>query len=424
MTYDLSRSYEMFERAEKVVPSGIYGTRSPRFATFGDFPVFVYSAEGGRFTDVDGNEYIDLMCAYGPNILGYRHPAVQAAVLEQESRANSVSIPTDRTLELAEALVRRFSFGDWVMFGKNGSDVTTLATRIARHHTGRPKLLVATGAYHGFHPWSVPDTLGIPPSYRAEIDQFRWNDTESVHEAFARNEGDVAAVMICPMKHDAMHDMEMAAPGFLAAIQEHCRDSGALLIIDDIRCGFRLNPRIASHLGQGLEPDLVCFGKGIANGQPLSVIVGRDAHRDAAKALYFSATFFFSGVPMAAALATLAAYDEEGAYERMASAGHALRQGMLKAAARANVRIRYTGPDTMPNMLFEDDPKIRIGRRFSGLAARRGVIFHPRHNWFLSAAHTPEDISRAVEVAEECFRIVAEEIELGAFKDGPQANSP
>lgn len=417
MTYDLTRSYEMFARAEKVIPSGVYGTRSPKFATFGDFPVFVHSAEGGRFTDADGNEYIDFMCAYGPNILGYRHPAVQEAVIAQESRANSISIPTDRALELAEALVKRFSsFGDWVMFGKNGSDVTTLATRIARHHTGRAKLLVAMGAYHGFHPWSVPDTAGIPPSYRSEIDHFIWNDVQSVHDAFERNAGDVAGVMICPIKHDAMHDIEMPDRAFLAAIQERTRDAAALLIIDDIRCGFRLHPQIASHLGQGLEPDLVCFGKGIANGQPLSVIVGRDAHRDTAKLLYFSATFFFSGVPMAAALATLDAYDDEGAYERMTGAGHLLREGITRAAAKAGVPIRYTGPDTMPNLLFEDDPKVRIGRRFSGLAARRGVIFHPRHNWFLCSAHSPEDVAKAVGVAEECFSIVASEIESGELQ--------
>lgn len=411
MTYDLSKSYEMFERARRVIPSGIYGTRSPNFATFGDFPAFIRSGEGCRLVDVDGNEYIDFMCGFGPIVLGYNHPAVQQAMAEQEERGNLFTFASDRMLELAETLVGRFPFADWVMFGKNGSDVTTLATRIARAGTGRTKLLVAAGAYHGFDPWCVPGGVGVPPAHRSEADEFVWNDVASVHACFDRNKGDIACVMVCPIRHDAMHDIEMPAPEFLAAVQERAVDEGALLIIDDIRCGFRLHPSAASHLRFGLEPDLVCFGKAISNGEPLSVLVGREEVRDAAKSVFFTATHFFAAMPMAAALATITAYDAEGAYEQMQSAGQMLRDGITRAAARAGVPIRYTGPPTMPNLLFDDEPS--RGSRFSGLAARRGVLFHPRHNWFISAAHTPADVEQAVAVAEECFGILAEEIALG-----------
>lgn len=413
MTYDLSKSYEMFERAERVIPAGVYGTRSPRFAAYGDFPPFIRSGQGCRITDLDGNEYIDFMCGFGPIVLGYGHPVVQQALTEQEERGNLFSFAADRLLELAETLVARFPFADWAMFGKNGSDVTTLATRIARGNTGRMKLLVAAGAYHGFDPWSVPGGFGVPPAHRSELDQFVWNDVESVHACFDRNKGDIAAVMICPIKHDAMHDIELPLQEFLAAIQERIADEQALLIVDDIRCGFRLNPTGASHVDFGLTPDLVCFGKAIGNGHPISVLMGREAQRDTAKSIYFSATHFFAGAPMAAALATMAAYDAEGAYEQIQSAGHMLREGMTRAAQRAGVAIRYTGPAAMPNLLFEDDAGLQRGRRFSGLAARRGVIFHPCHNWFISSAHTPADIAQAVAVAEECFAIVAKEIASG-----------
>ncbi len=413
MTYDLTRSYEALERAERVIPGGVYGTRTPRFATYGDFPVFIRSAEGCRMVDVDGNEYIDFMCSFGPIVLGYNHPAVQEAVREQEERGNTFTFASDRMLELAETLVGRFPFAGWAMFGKNGSDVTTLATRIARAHTGRMKLLTATGAYHGVDPWSVPGGTGVPPSHRSERDEFDWNDVESVHACFDRNRGDVAAVMICPIRHDAMHDLEDPTEEFLAAIQERAADEGALLIIDDIRCGFRLHPSGASHLRLGLAPDLECFGKAIANGHPISILVGREGLRETAKSLYFSATHFLAASPMAAALATMAAYDEEGAYERIRSAGHALREAITGAARKAGVGIRYSGPPTIPYLLFEDDPRLERGCRFSGLAARRGVIFHPRHNWFISAAHTPSDIEQAAAVAEECFGIVAQEIASG-----------
>jgi len=415
MTYDLTQSYKLFERAERVIPGGIYGTRSPRFATFGEFPAFIRSAKGCQLTDVDGNEYIDFMCGFGPIVLGYNHPSVQRAIVEQESRGNAASIPFDRTVELAEALIARFPFAGWAMFGKNGSDVTTLATRVARAHTGRAKLLIAEGAYHGFDSWSNPDATGIPPAHRSELDSFVWNDITSVHDCFDRNRGDVAAVMVCPIKHDAMHDIETPLPEFFAAIQEGLDDERALLIVDDVRCGFRLHPSGASHARFGLNPDMVCFGKAISNGQPISVLAGREDLRETAKSLYFSATYFFSAAPMAAALATMEAFDSEGAYEQMQGAGHLLRRGITKAAKDARVGIRYGGPDVMPNLIFKDDPKLRRGRRFSGLAARRGVIFHPRHNWFLSAAHTPDDIVKAVSVAHECFEIMAKEIESGAL---------
>jgi glutamate-1-semialdehyde 2,1-aminomutase len=166
-------------------------------------------------------------------------------------------------------------------------------------------------------------------------------------------------------------------------------------------------------VGFGLTPDLVCFGKAIGNGQPISVLVGRGGAYETAKSLFFTATHFLAGAPMAAALATMAAYDAEGAYEQMQSAGHMLREGIARAAQKAGASVRLTGPPAMPNLLFEDDPGLKRGRRFSGLAARRGVIFHPRHNWFISAAHTPADIEQAVAVAGECFSIVVDEIASG-----------
>ncbi len=416
MPYDLSKSYEMFERAERVVPGGVYGTTSPRFATFGDYPAFIRSGTGSRVTDVDGNEYIDFMCGFGAIVLGYNHPAVQQAIIEQEERGNKFSFASDRMLELAETLVDRFPFADWAMFGKNGSDVTTLATRIARVATGRMKLLIAAGAYHGFDTWCVPGGAGVPPAHRSEGDEFIWNDVQSVHACFDRNKGDVAGVLICPIRHDAMHDIEMASGEFLAALQERLADERAVLAIDDVRCGFRLHSSGASHLNLGLEPDLVCFGKAMSNGAPLSVLVGREEVREAAKSTFFTATHFYGAAPMAAALATMAAYDAEGAFEQIQSAARMLHEGIIKAAQSAGARIRLTGPPALPNLLFEDDPHITRGLRFCGLAARRGIIFHPRHNWFVSATHTPADIAQAVAVAEECFGIVAKEIASGELE--------
>lgn len=412
---NLKTSGQLLERAERVIPGGgVYFTRSPRFGVPGMFPAFIRSASGCRIADVDGNEYIDFMCAFGPIVLGYNHPAVEEAANRQAALANGTTFMSEVMVELAEKLVHRWTvaadeigasrFADWVVFAKNGSDVTTFATRIARQHTGRTKILVASGAYHGFDTWSVPGNAGIPDGHRADIDYFNWNDVASVDECFERNGGQIAGAIITPIKHDSTHDIELPAPAFVRTLQANLRRESALLIVDDIRAGFRLHPSGASHLGYGLEPDLVCFGKALGNGHPISAIVGREELRQSVSGVYFSATHFCAAVPMAAAVGLLDAFDSEHAFEQMTSGGQRLRDGIQGAALKAGVDVRYSGPLAIPNLLFEDDEGLRKMRRWSGLCARRGVIFHPRHNWFLSSAHGEADIDQAIEVAASSFR--------------------
>ncbi|MEX2238881.1 MAG: aminotransferase class III-fold pyridoxal phosphate-dependent enzyme [Dehalococcoidia bacterium] len=414
--FDLKQSYEMVERLERVVPGGgIYFTRSPRFASYGEFPAFLRSADGSRITDVDGNSYIDFICAFGPIILGYNHPAVEAAANRQQAAGNALSFMPEVLVELAEKLAARWSpeetgaerFADWLIFAKNGSDVTTLATRVARLHTGRPVILAARDAYHGFDTWSVPGGAGIPEGHRSDIDFFEWNDVASLNEAFERNDGRVASAILCPIRHDSGHDIEMPSAEFVAAIHAALRSADALLIMDDIRAGFRLHPSGASHLALGFKPDLVCFGKALGNGHPISALTGRDELKETTSAVYFSGTHFCAATPMVAAVAVLDAYDDEQVFDRVTQAGERLRDGIAAAAHRFGVEISLSGPAAMPNMLFADDQGLKKMRRWAGHVARRGVILHPRHNWFLSSAHSDADIDEAVEVAERAFELVA-----------------
>lgn len=406
--YDLTQSYELWERAEAVIPfGGVYYTRSPKFVTFGEFPAFITAAEGCRLTDVDGNSYIDLMCAYGPIVLGYNHPAVEAAAAAQQAKGNATSILPAVMVDLAETLVRRWDFADWAVFAKNGSDVTTLATRVARQHTGKTKIVAAHEAYHGFDTWSVPGGVGIPEGHRSDMVYFTWNDVADFHEALNRAGDDLAAVILSPVKHDAGHDIELPTPEFVAAVNDAVKRTGCVFIMDDIRMGFRLHATGASHKALGWQPHLVAYGKALGNGHPIAALVGPEDLKFSTSRVYFSGTHFTAAVPMAAALAVLQAYDTERCYDRMVAAGTRLRDGLTAAAAKAGIGISYTGPVTMPNLLFEDDPGMKRIREWSGLAARRGVIFHPRHNWFVSSAMSDADIDEAVAVAGECFALVA-----------------
>jgi glutamate-1-semialdehyde 2,1-aminomutase len=213
--------------------------------------------------------------------------------------------------------------------------------------------------------------------------------------------------MVCPFRHDAFHDQEMPADGFLPGLRERCDRLGAVLILDDVRAGFRL------HLGGsgelfGVRPDLACYSKAIANGYALAALVGRDALREAATRVFVTGTYWPSAVPMAAALACLGELEATDAVRHMAARGEQLRQGMETQAAAHHLAVRYTGPAAVPFMTFvADEGSFRRSRDFAAACIAHGVYLHPHHNWFLSAAHTEADVARVLEVTEEAFHQVA-----------------
>src|ERR1700689_2136514 len=214
--YTFEKSEALMERAKKVVPGGIYGHQAPLVLTKGAFPSFFARGEGSHIWDVDGNEYIDYMCSYGPIVLGHRHPKVEEAARRQMDLGNCFNAPGPVWVELAEHLVSITPFADWTVFAKNGSDVCTWATEVARHATGRPKIAMCSGAYHGTHAWCTPAPAGVMPEDRASIVYFRFNDLDSLRRTVEENSGKIAGVIISPFKHDAGHDSELPVEGFFA----------------------------------------------------------------------------------------------------------------------------------------------------------------------------------------------------------------
>ncbi|HOD13590.1 MAG TPA: aminotransferase class III-fold pyridoxal phosphate-dependent enzyme [Spirochaetota bacterium] len=405
--YTFEKSYRMFEEARAIVPNGIYGPRTPHFLTYGSYPCFFTHGRGSHVWDVDGNEYIDYMCSFGTNVLGMCNPEVDAAAADQMARGNSFTLPTDRWNELASLMVRQVDGMDWTAFGKNGSDVTTYATTIARKHTGRRIIINLKGAYNGAHFWCSHSTVGVPDEYRAHVLSFAFNDLDDLAALLEKHRGDVAGIMLTPHHHPAMADQALPADGFYAGLQELCKKEGAVFIMDDIRCGFRLHER-GSHRYYGCEPDLACFGKAMANGYPISAITGKASLKPAAEACYFTGTHFFAAVPMAAAIATIGIINRDGIIPRLHKLGTQLRDGITAQAAEAGLLVRYTGHPVMPFLRFEGDTNFSLNRFFCGEAARRGIFLHPHHNWFVCAEHTGDDIARTLEVTRECFGLVRE----------------
>ena len=391
-------------RAAAVIPGGMYGHQAagPLPA---EYPQFLRAGLGARVWDVDGNEYVDLMCSYGPVVLGHRHPAVEEAARAQAALGDCQNGPGEVMVELAELLVGTVQHADWAMFAKNGTDATTMCCTIARAHTGRRRILVARGAYHGAAPWCTPRQSGVTPEDRANVGHFTYNDLESVRAAVAEAGDDLAGIMVSPFRHDAGFDQELAEPSFARGVRELCTQAGAALILDDVRCGFRL------HLGSswepiGVQPDLSAWSKAIANGHPLAAVLGSAAFRKAAASIFVTGSFWFSAVAMAAAVATIGALHEENAIEAMAAQGSALRDGIIAQAASRGLDIRYTGPAAMPYLSFAGDRYHELGSVFAAAAARAGAYLHPRHNWFISAAMTGTDLEMALAATDSGFAAV------------------
>ena len=395
------------ERARAVIPGGMYGHLSVNTLP-AEYPQFYQRADGAHVWDVDGNEYVDFMCSFGPILLGHRHPKVEQAAAAQRALGNTMSGPGAVMVELAELLTGRVAHADWAIFAKNGTDATTVSLMVARAATGRPTVLAAAGAYHGAVPWFSHRRDGVTPQDHANFRYYRYNDIASVQRAVEEGGGDdVAAIIVSPFRHDAGLDQEMVRPEFARQLRELCDRIGAALVMDEVRAGFRVHDG-GSWEPIGVAPDLSAWSKAIANGYPLAAVLGSAPYAEAAARIFVTGSFWFQSVPMAAAVATITAVREEGAVAAMTRAGTLLRDGLDREAAEAGVRISQTGPVQIPNLSFPGDENHARAFAFCAAAADHGVIFHPRHNWFLSAAHTESDIERALTAARAGLRAVRE----------------
>lgn len=402
-----TRSEELWAKARNLVPGGMPAHLSPDLLVRGQSPCFIERAEGCRFWDVDGQEYIDYMCAYGPMILGYNHPKVEAAAAEQKKKGDCFSLPAPIWVELAERMVELIVSADWVTFGKNGSDVCNHAVRVARAHTGRKKIVMARGSYHGIGAWCTPYTTGITEQERADVLLFPYNDVEALEKLLEIHGHEVAGVIITPFKHETSHDQEMPTADFINCLNSLTRVEGPVLIMDDVRGGFRL------HLGGsgeyiGLKPHLSCFSKAMGNGYPISALCGIRELMPAASKVFFTGSFFAGAEALAASLATLEELVNGRGLEQAFHVGEMLKQGLLRQAASFDLKINYTGPVTIPFMTFENDEKFKKARLFCARCYQEGVFLHPYHNWFISAAHQEADIEETLAATEKALAAVRE----------------
>ena len=408
-TYTKSR--EEFARAVKVIPSGIYGHQGPAegcFIPVDAFPMFSQRAKGSYFWDVDGNRFIDYMCAYGPNVLGYRDEEVDEAARKQMELGDCVTAPSTKMIDFAELLVDTVASADWAFFAKNGNDVTTLAVLTARAYSHKKKIVFFKGYYHGVAPWTQKvDYAGILEEDVCNNLYVDWNDFDQLERVFQENRGQIAGLIAQPYMHGNFQDNQLPADGFWAKVRKLCTDNDVVLIVDDVRAGFRLDLAGSDHYF-GFEADLICFCKALANGYNVSALCGKDFLKNTVSSLTYTGSYWLSAVPFAAGIACVEKMRRLNLPKLLREKGEKLRDGLLAAAKRYQFDLHFTGAPALFYLRIADDPTLSLHQEWVAECVKRGIYFTNHHNHFLNASLSDGDIAETVAVAEEAFQVLRE----------------
>jgi glutamate-1-semialdehyde 2,1-aminomutase len=370
----------------------------------GAYPFYASHARGAYFWDVDGNQYIDYILGYGPVILGHADPQVTEAVVQEIEKDVCISPfwrPTQ--VRLVELLTSVIPGAELVFLMRTGSDATSGAVRLARIYTGRSK--VVRWGYNGWHDWASPRVEGIPRSIQDETLIFRYNDLAFLRALFEAHPDQIACVLMMPF------ELEPPLPGFLQEVQALAHDYGALFILDEMRSGFRMALGGAQEYF-GVQADMATFSKAMANGYAISAITGRADILQCLGRTQMTSTFYANSPEMAAAIATISVLKESDALRRIWTLGEMLQQGLRTLITEYQVPAQVVGYPPCPFLLFtssNEDEREAAKTIFYSETTRQGVMFHPSHQWFLSAAHTEGDVAYTLDVCRKGWELVRRE---------------
>lgn len=404
----LTRSLALKAKAARLIPSCTQTfSKGPSQFVQGVAPVFLVRGQGSHVWDVDGNEYIDYPMALGPVVLGYSDPAVTEAVMRQLRDGTTFSLPHPLEVDVAELLVEMIPCAEMVRFGKNGSDATSGAVRVARAYTGRD--LIMCCGYHGWQDWYIGTTTrnkGVPEAVRDLTIPFSYNELESLRRIFAEHPRQVAAVIMEPV------GVVEPQPGFLQAVRELTHREGALFIFDEVITGFRVALGGAQEYF-GVTPDLACLGKGMANGFPLSAIVGRRDIMKLFDEVFFSFTFGGEALSLAAAVATITELRTRPVIAHLWQQGKKLQDGFQALAQEFGLERFATcvglPPRTVITLTDERGAESLILKSlFQQECLKRGVLFSGNQN--ICYSHSDEDLERTLEVYRDALEILVESI--------------
>ncbi len=410
---EFKKSNELLERELKVSPLAAQTySKSYRYFSKGFAPSYMDYGKGCYIYDVDGNEFIDFMCALGPVTVGYNEPSINEAVIKQVQRFASGSLQSELEVLLAEKICQIIPCAEMVRFLKNGGDATTAAIRLARAYTNRDVVLMS--GYHGMHDWSIgasENHLGVPDDVRKLTINFTYNDLDDLENKLKDN--NVAAVILEPIQSNGPID------GYLQRVKELAHKYGAILIFDEVVSGFHYALGGAQEI-YGVSPDLVAFGKGIANGYPIAAVAGRkDLMEQIEKGVFVSTTFGGDSISMAAALATLEILERPGFYEHINEIGSVLHDGIKEKINKyaLNDVLSVSGLPAHCGVAFDGKGSLSyldIQSIYSQTILQHGIIQFAIY--FLNSHHTKKEAQIYLEATDEAFSLIRKAIDKDSLE--------
>ncbi|MBQ3120131.1 MAG: glutamate-1-semialdehyde 2,1-aminomutase [Peptococcaceae bacterium] len=427
---EYTNSKRLFEEACELIPGGV---NSPvrAFKAVGDYPVFIERGEGAYLYDADGNKYVDYICSWGPLLLGHQPEAVSKAVMEALTKGSTYGAPTAIEVEMAKKIVDAVPSVEMVRMVSSGTEATMSALRLARGYTGRNKIVKFEGCYHGHADhllikagsgaltFGVPSSPGVPESIASETLTAQYNDIDSVKALFAQYPDQIAAVIVEPIAGNM--GLVLPKEGFLEGLREVTAEHGALLIFDEVISGFRASFGGAQKV-YNIMPDLTCMGKIIGGGLPVGAYGGKKEimmHVAPVGPVYQAGTLSGNPLAMAAGMAILDELAKPGVYEEIEAKTKKLVQGLQAAADKAGVKIALNQSASLFTIFFTETPVDSYKAAMTSNTEQFKVFFQAMLNqgfylppsqfecWFVSQAHSDEDIENTIKAAEIAFRAVA-----------------
>ena len=404
----LENSMNAFEHGKTLVPGGVLGIRRPYNFVEGEYPIFVENGKGGQIVDVDGNEYVDFLCAYGPIILGYREQEIDKAVIQQILEKGFCFSLTQRYQnKLAEKLRELIPSAEMSIFVKTGSDTTTLALRLARAYTSRTKVMRC--GFHGWHDWCVEVKGGIPEKLYEDTYEFQYNDLANLERLLRAYGDDTAAIIITPFGHPLAKKLQSPKAGFLEGVRKLADKYNVVLIFDEVRTGFRIAMGGAQAY-YNVTPDLTCIGKAMANGYAIAAVCGKeDIMKTAESDVFVSSTFFPNSLGYVAALKTIEILQRDHVLEAIWKKGRQFMDALETILGKYDVGAELSGIGPMFFVTFKSDTeKVYRKRRneFFTQLIRQGIFMQPYHHGYICYRHREDDLKKALKAVENSLQIV------------------